>query len=231
MRKINVKELIDFRRKSDRRKNTFITELKATDVIEEEVSSGGRDYWIRSLTALSAAFKDSDNAIISERIENILNDYDPKMLEKTKKMYDRNLQILHNFEDYDFNDLKPTSEIKILSKSRKKGTLEIKGLPIKILLHQIYSFRNLEDIECIGSILFLAKLDSYKPHELGIFAEAVFRFLYDNYGDNYVLSPSDIKITDVMINETVSYQMVLDGQIPSLLYSTLDEIIKLKNKN
>ncbi len=229
MKKINVKDLIDFRRRSERRKKTFVSEFIESTDYEGESTEGGRDYWIRSLTALSKAFKDNDNSVISERIDGILEDYKPNMLNKTKIMYDRNIQILHNFEDYDFNELKPFTEIEVLDKGRKKGIIEIKNLPIKILLHQVYSFRNENDEDSLGCVLFLAKLDNYKPHELGIFAEAVYKFLKDNYSDKYFISPKDIRIIDVMSTVNINYQMVLDKKIPSLLSSTLDEIIKLKN--
>jgi|GEM_PF-1016437 len=231
MKKINVKDLIDFRRRSDRRKKTFVNELNFSENegVENETSIEGRDYWVRSLTALSRAFKEGDNSIIAERIEGILEDYKPDMIRKTQLMYDRNLQILHNYEDFDFSILKPTAEIEILEKSRKKGVLTIKDFPIKVLLHQIYSFDNREGIKSIGCVLFLAKLETYKPHELGIFAEAVFNFLKCNYSDKYLISAEDIRIVDVMTNVNINYQMVLDGEIPSLLINTLDEIITLKN--
>ena len=229
MKKINVKDLIDFRRRTDRRKKTFVSEINIPDDFEKEESAGGRDYWVRSLTALSKAFKNNDNSVISSRIESILEDYEPTMANTTKIMYDRNLQILHNYEDFDFKELKPSVEIIILEKGRKKGVLTIKNLPIKVLLHQIYSFKNDSGIDCVGCILFLAKLDYYKPNELGIFAEAVNKFLEENYADKYFISPEDIRIIDVMSTTNISYKMVLDGEIPPLLNSTLDEIIRLQN--
>lgn len=232
MKRINVKDLIDFRRRSDRRKKTFANEIDLAnlEIVESESSIDARDYWVRSLTALSRAFKEGDNTVIGERIQSILDDYKPNMINSTKMMYDRNLQILHNYEDFDFGILKPTTEIKILEKSRKKGILTIKNFPIKILLHQIYSFENRDGINCIGCVLFLAKLDAYKPHELGMFAETVFTFLEDNYGNNYSISAENIRIVDVMTSTDINYQMVIDGELPSLLTSTLDEILKLRNK-
>ena len=228
MKEISVKDLIDFRRKSDRSKETFIQKLNYSAGGEIEPASGG-DYWVRSLTALSRAFKEGDNSIIVERIKNILEDYQPNMSDKTKTMYDRNLQILYNYEDFDFGELKPTNEIVILEKLRKKGVLSMQGLPVKVLLHQLYSFENEEGNDSLGCVLFLAKLQPYQPTELGIFAEAVFNFLNANYAEKFTISPEDIRILDVMTGTKISYQNVLDGAVPSLLSSTLDEIVKLKN--
>lgn len=230
MKKINIKDLFEFRRRSDKRRYAFVSKLETSNDNDTDISEGGRDYWVRSITALSRAFKENDNSIISDRIDNIINDYEPNMLNKTKIMYDRNLQILHNFEDYDFNELKPSTKIEIIEKGRKKGIINIKNLPIKVLMHQVYSFKNEQDEKFIGSVLFLAKLDNYKPHELGIFAEAVYNFLIENYSDKYFISPENIRIIDVMSTVDINYQMVLNGDIPPLLNSTLDEIVKLKNE-
>ena len=133
MKKINVKDLIDFRRRSDRRKKTFVNDLSFIDDEQKsiEASMDARDYWVRSLTALSRAFKDGHNSIIGERIQSIVEAYKPDMIRKTKIMYDRNLQILYNYEDFNFSNLKPTTEIQILEKTRKKGLLTIKDFPIK----------------------------------------------------------------------------------------------------
>jgi len=229
MKKINVKDLIDFRRRSDRRKKTFVNDLSFINDKQKsiEASIDARDYWVRSLTALSRAFKEGHNSIIAERIQSIVEAYKPDMIRKTKIMYDRNLQILYNYEDFNFSNLKPTTEIQILEKTRKKGVLIIKDFSIKVLLHQIYSFENEKGLS-LGCVLFLAKLDAYKPHELGMFAEAVYNFLDSNYSNRYYVSSKDIRIVDVMTNTNIDYQMVIDGRIPSLLTSTLDEIIKLK---
>ena len=62
-----------------------------------------------------------------------------------------------------------------------------------------------------------------------MFAESVYSFLDLNYSDRYFISSRDVRIVDVMTNVSIDYQMVIDGEIPSLLLSTLDDIIKLKN--
>lgn len=57
-----------------------------------------------------------------------------------------------------------------------------------------------------------------------------YNFLIENYSDKYFISPENIRIIDVMSTVDINYQMVLNGDIPPLLNSTLDEIVKLKNE-
>ena len=73
MKKINIKDLIEFRRRSDKRRYAFVSKLETSNDNDTDISEGGRDYWVRSITALSRAFKENDNSIISDRIDNIIS--------------------------------------------------------------------------------------------------------------------------------------------------------------
>ncbi|MCE3074655.1 hypothetical protein [Chryseobacterium gwangjuense] len=223
MKDIRVKDLIKFRGLSERRQSTFITNLQKEKIEKEKDDSTGGDYWVRSISALNNAFKENDNSFISEKITDILNDYTPKLDKGTKLKYDRNLQILYNYEDFDFRSVTPSEDIEILSKVRKSGVIDIKGFSLKVETHHIYTF-NIEDKNYLGALLFAAQKDGYKPYELGVFAEAIFMFLENNYSEKYIISPSFMKVIDVMTHEIVDYQMVLDGKFPSLIISIIEDI-------
>lgn len=174
MKDIRVKDLVTFKRLTERRKNTFLINLQKEKTVKENDESSGGDYWVRSISALNNAFRENDNRFISDKITDIINDYSPKLNKGTRDKYDRNLQILYNYEDFEFRSLTPTEEIKILSKARKSGIIEIAALSLKVEIHHLYTF-TVDDKEYLGALLFAAQKDGYQQSELGVFAEAIFR--------------------------------------------------------
>ncbi|WP_438969510.1 hypothetical protein, partial [Nonlabens sp.] len=67
MKKVTVKNLIEFRGKNKRTKLTFVHNLKKEKKKSEE-SSGG-DYWISCLSAIRNSFKENDETLLDEKIE------------------------------------------------------------------------------------------------------------------------------------------------------------------
>ena len=184
---------------------------------------GGGDYWVRSLSALSNAIKEKNTEPIKDKIVDISNDFKPNMIKQTKDMYERNLNILHNYEDFDFSNWLPANA-RILSRNSKKAIIDISGIPVQITPSQVYSFEEGED-RYVGAIWFLAKLEGFKKPELGIFAEALHIYLSANFEHSHQVSAKNCLIVDVLNKEEVNYQMIVDSEIPSLLFETL-EIIK-----
>ena len=148
------------------------------------------------------------------------------MIKQTKDMYERNLDILHIYEDFDFNNWLPANAI-ILSKTSKKAIIDISNVPVQITPAQVYSFDEGEK-KYVGAIWFLAKLEGFKKAELGIFAEALHIYLTANFGDNHHISAKNCLIVDVLHQEEVNYQMIVDEEIPSLLLSTLESIKNIR---
>ncbi|WP_299362152.1 hypothetical protein [Winogradskyella sp.] len=65
LKKLPVKKLVEFRRLSKRRQLTFTNRLKSP----KESSSSGGDYWVRSISAISNAFRENDNSYINKKLE------------------------------------------------------------------------------------------------------------------------------------------------------------------
>ncbi|AZA97715.1 hypothetical protein EG353_20230 [Chryseobacterium shandongense] len=105
---------------------------------------------------------------------------------------------------------------------RKSGVIDVKGLSLKVETHHIYTW-NIDDKDFVGAILFAVQKDGYKPNELGVFTEAINTFLQYNYADKYIVSPTFVKVVDVMTNEIIDYQMILDKKIPSLIMSSIED--------
>lgn len=222
MKDIRVKDLVKFRGLSEGRKATFFKNLQKEKIAKEKDDDSGGDYWVRSISAINNTFKENDNKFIADKIVDILNDYTPTLDNGTKVKYDRNLQILHNYEDFNFRSITPSEDINILSKVRKNGVIDVKGLSLKVETHHIYTW-TLDDKDFVGAILFAAKKDGYNINELGIFAEAINTFLQYNYADKYIVSPSFVKVVDVITNEIIDYQMILDKKILSLMMSSIED--------
>lgn len=220
MKKISVKNIIAFRKKSDKSKKTFLKSLKKVKVVDTE--SGG-NYWVRSISAISNAFRTNDNEYIKDKIEDISADYNITKRKQTKDMYQRNLDILYNYEDFDFSTWYPNKTFKIIDKANKKSIIEINRVPVQVLPNQIFSFTK-NKIEYIGAVWFVAKLDGYSKAEFGIFAETLFNYLRNNFSKKYEVSAEYCLVVDLLNIDEVNYQMVLDDKIPSILKETLKSI-------
>ena len=222
MENVAISKLVEFRRKTERSKRTFAEKLYHPPV-QRKSEDGGGDYWVRSLSAINNAYKANDNQIILDKIEDISGDLENTSILKTKSMYERNLQILHNFEDIDFKDLIPVTEFEFLERQAKKANFDVNDFPIKIKFNQLYSFNENESI-FLGGVLFVAKLGGYTKGELGIFTEAFFRYLNQKYSNDYQISMKNVKVIDVLTLNEVTYDMLEDGVVPRYLESTIDSI-------
>lgn len=219
MKKISVKNIIAFRSKPEKNQKAFLNNLDKDKGANPE---GGGDYWVRSLSALSAAVKEKSAEPVKKKISDISNDFVPALTKQTKDMYTRNLSVLHNYENFDFENWLPT-DYEVLNKTSKKAIIEIDDIPVQITPSQVFSFEE-EDKRYVGAVWFLAKLKNFKKPELGVFAEALHIYLDSNFEKDYRISPKNCLVVDVLSMEEINYQMLLDGEIPSLLRETLQNI-------
>jgi hypothetical protein len=220
MKKISVKNIIAFHRKSEKSKKAF---LKSLNKIQVSDSDGGGNYWVRSISALSNTFKTNNNQYIKDKIDDISGDYEKSTLKRTKDMYQRNLDILFNYEDFDFSIWYPNNTFQILNKASKKAIIEINKIPVLALPNQIFTFIE-KEVKYIGAVWFIAKLNGYSKSELGIYAEVLYNFLKANFSKEYKIKPENCLIVDVLNLDEVTYKMILDEEIPALLEQTLQSI-------
>lgn len=223
MRKLTVKKIVEFRRKSERSKKTFITNLKLST---EKISTGKeRDYWVRSLSAIKKAYKTENYQIISDKIEKLEEKLKAANYHITKIMYQQNLKILRNYQDFDFKKIKPIGVIKPLKTQSVSMVLTIRELDVEVKSQYVFSFQN-GDVDEVGAIWFIAQKDGFKQDELGMFADVLYRYLKTNF-KKFTINPQFCIAVDTFNKFEINYSQILEGEIPRRLSSTLDEIKKM----
>jgi hypothetical protein len=219
--KLPVKKMVEFRRLSEARRITFTNRLKAP----KEVSSDGGNYWVRSICAIGTAFKTNDNGVIKERLDYLLNDFKLTERNQTKIMYQRNIDILEKYQDFDFSIWRPSANLKFLSKPKFKSIIEMKGLPIQINPSHVYSYGQ-KNNESVGGIWFITWLEGFKLGDLGIYSEALYRYLSHHYSKDFIINPAACIIVDAPKANAIGYNQILNGEIPSIIDKTLNSINK-----
>lgn len=225
MKKISVNNIIKFRQKAEKNQQAFLNSLKRKSLVQETTEGGGGNYWVRSLSAMSNAFKEISNKPVKDKISEIVDLFTPNLTKQTKDMYQRNLDILHNYEDFDFSKWQPETA-KIISKKAKKTIIYLNNVPVQITPSQIFSFEK-DEKKYVGAIWLVAKLDKYKEEELGMFAEALFIYLSNNFSEEYFISQENCLVVDVLDKKEVNYKMIVDEEISSVFDSVLQQIKKL----
>jgi len=224
MKNLSVKKIIEFRRKSDRAKKTFAQILKLEK--EKKESDGGGDYWISSLSAISNSYKRNNLQFIRDKIYELEEKFENTDFQRTKTMYERNIDILYKYEVFDFKIWKPNEHITYIKKHKSDFVLSIQGLPIEAVPHYVFYLQN-KDIKEIGAIWFIAKLDGYREAELGMFTDILYRNLKNNFSKDYTLNPRYCIAVDVVNNFAVNYYQIEKGEVPSILDKTIGEIKKV----
>ncbi len=222
MKKISINNIIKFRLREEKTRKTFLNGLNKEREIKSEESGG--NYWVRSLSAISNAFKLNNTEPIKNKIDEILSLFSPSLTNQTKDMYDRNLSILYNYEDFDFSNWIPEN-FQIISKSKRKTIIYIDTIPVQITPSQIYTYEK-NGKKYVGAIWFVAKLKGYKKEELGMFAEALFIFIANNFDDSYEIQPENCLVVDVLGKQEINYKNLLDEDVPAILNFTLELIKK-----
>lgn len=224
MKKISVKDLVEFRRKSDRGKKTFIENVKSNRI--EKSTDGGGDYWIPSLSAIRNSYRSLELNLIDEKIDELKEKLNNNKHTITKNMYQRNIEILRRYKDMDFKKLRPNSKLSFLKKTSGNSLLTVKGLQIEVKPCHIYTFEK-DDEEKVGAIWFTAKINGYLIEEIGLFCDMLYRFLRNNYSKKYHLIPKYCIVVELLSGKVIDYSEIESGKISQLLASTLDEINRL----
>ncbi|MGX5685683.1 hypothetical protein ACWKWW_14065 [Chryseobacterium cucumeris] len=223
MKKISINNIIKFRLKSDKSQKGFLNTISKEVELKSE---GGGNYWVRSLSAMNNAIRLNSTEPIKDKITEILGLFSPSLTNQTRDMYQRNLNILYNYEDFDFSIWLPEN-YQIISKTNKKSIIYIETIPVQITPSQIYSFEK-EGKQYVGAIWFVAKLEGYNVSELGMFSEALFIYLSNNFDQNFSIFPQNCLVVDVLGKQEISYQNLIDDKVPAILTSTLKLIKNIK---
>jgi hypothetical protein len=141
-------------------------------------------------------------------------------------MYKRNMGILYNYEDYDLKKWRPSKQIKLLKKNKDNSVLIIKGLEVYATPHHVFMFRK-NNVEELGAIWFIAKLNGFRKDELGMFADILYRYLKTHFSKDYILNSKYCIAVDVFNKFEINYSQLEKEEIPLILNSTLDEIKKM----
>ena len=224
MKKITVKNLVEFRKKTDRGKRSFVERIKSNKA--ETSKEGGGDYWVSSLSAVCRAFKNDDPNVIDDKIIELQQKIADTVVTITKNMYQRNIAVLQSCKNIDFRKIRPSGRLLFLSRAGSNPILVIKGVQVEARPNLIYLFGKKGE-ESIASIWFVAKKDGYSIEEIGMFSEMTYRFLKHNYMKKYQLAPKYCVAIDILKNQIVNYSDIENGTISPILNQTLDQIVKL----
>jgi len=141
-------------------------------------------------------------------------------------MYQRNIDILYQYEGFDLKNWLPSKKIHFVKKHLADSVLTVKDLQIQALPHHVFTFEK-NGIEEVGAIWFIAKLGGYRKGELGLFAEILHRYLKMNYSKNYTLILKHCMAVDVTSRSVVNYSQLQNFEIPTLFIPTINEIKQL----
>ncbi len=228
MKIISVTDIVDFRRKSSKSKQTFALNVKfGTD---EDNTDGGGNYWIRSISAINKSYKLNDiQPVIDKRRELINLSQTADSLRKRTNCED-NIEILNTFEDMDFENLRPNSELTFKSKKKEHSLLVLKGVKVKMNPSHIFTF-NMNKEENIGAIWFIAKKNGFSMPELGIYSDMLYKYLSARFGRAYPINTQYCIAVDLFHGSSVNYQQLTDRKIRKLLDQTIDELRGLMSFN
>ncbi len=223
MKTLTIKNLIEFRGKSDGSKKFFAQSLKLDK--EQEHSEGGGNYWAICLSAIGSSYKNNDTQSVSDKIDEFEDASKTTEYERTRVMYKRNLDILRRFEDYDFDELRPSENFKTLTKPRWQQVLAINGLPVKVTPSHVFTFGN-KDAKEIGAIWYVAQLGGFREEELAMYVDITHNYLETHYSEKYTINPQYCIVMDVCSGFSINYAQLQEGGIPRVLNSTTKEIVK-----
>ena len=225
MEKIRIKELVQFRRKSERSKITLVNNLKLNKTSEIDSSSGG-DYWISCLSAIANSFKYDTIEFLGEKIDLLIEKIRTTEDKRIKNEFQRNIDVLYSFGDFDFQEIKPNTVLKFLKKPTDKSILDINGLPIQAKPDHVFTF-SINNSEEIGAVWFVAQLDGFDKVELGMFVDILYRYLDKHFSKDFYVNTSYCIAVDVNKAQRISYKDIEEGRIPKLLEQTVNDIKKL----
>lgn len=205
MIKISVSDVIKFIRKSEKSRITFIALLKKPKIKKDDEESGG-NYWVHSCSTISQVFRSEELKQLDLKIEVLAEKKRNASFERSKNMFQRNIEVLSGAKEFDFGELKPYFDVKYLKNT--KSILELYGVPIQIIPNHVFVHQE-NDIEKVGAIWFVSKKDGYSQRELGVFVFSLYEYLVSMYASKYEISLEYCTVFDVTIGNRINYKEVL----------------------
>ena len=219
MQKLTAKKIIEFRRLPQTRKKTFANNLNKPI----EKSESGGDYWISCVSALTSACKTNNNKLINDKIDFLLNQLRETSYKQTKDMYQKNINILTSYKEYDFTKLKPKKTSEFLTMPNTKSILTVKGLSIQVSPNHVFTFKNDQKDE-VGAIWFIAQLNGFKYDELQIFSELLYKYLAANYAKKHNINSNFCIAVDVVTQKEFKHSKIAKSDAESLLELTISDL-------
>jgi len=223
MEKITIKKLIEFRRKSDKSRLTLMTNLRKEKApgIEKPKDTGG-DYWISCISALGKIFLTNDKDFIREKIDYLQTKIDAASDLRTKQRFQKNIDLLVCFEDFDFSSIRPTEKLTYHKKQDDKAILLINDLPLYVNPYHVFSFSN-KGINEVGAVWFIAQKNGFTTGELGMFCDVLHRYLVTHFSEDYIINPAYCIAVDIFKCQSINYTHIQSSDIVSFLDSTIEE--------
>lgn len=138
-------------------------------------------------------------------------------------MYQRNIDILISFKDFNHTEVRPAKILKFETVQKVQKVLSVDNLPLYINPSLVFSHERHGKTE-IGAIWLVPKLHGFKKVELGMFCELLHEFLTKNYSDNYQISDDLCIAIDTFGAQKVAYKDLLSGEVPFMIQKTVEEI-------
>lgn len=229
MEKITVKELIEFREKtSEKSKKNYAQKLKfrKPKVKVEGKKKGGGNYWSISNSCIQNVFKDGTEEYYDTKIDEAIISKEIEQRERFKIMYQRNIDILSNFKEFDILNLRPENIQNFESVHKEERIVYISNYPIYLNPNLVFSLER-NGKKQIGALLLISQLDGYKKAELGMFCEMLYRFLELNFSNDFQIAEDYCITIDTCFSKTMTYSDLSNGTVPSLIKPTIEEIKKL----
>jgi len=224
MKELPIKKLIEYNSYSDRRKSTMLGKLQQVESVFSN-SKDARDYWHRSLTAIRKSFKLNDYQFLIDRIKFITDDLSKTTVRTTKIMYERNIQILNNFLEFDYTRLMPSHKVRFIPQTTEVSIISVSGIQLKIHGDDLFSYES-NGVVHIGAVWFVASKDGYRNDELAIFVDALYRMLDNNLSDDYIINADYCFVVDAMKKNVLTYSQIMRKPTKSKLDLIASEISK-----
>jgi hypothetical protein len=230
MQKIAIKELVDFRRKStDNAKKNFAYKLKnriPKEKAKDDENPKGGNYWVTSTSCIYNVFKHNKNDFYEIKIEELINKRESTEDKKVRSMFQQNIDILNNFKDFNFDDIRPIKILKFVTVQTVHKVFNVNDFPLYLNPSLLFSHDRNGKTE-LGAIWLVPQIHGFKKNELGMFCEILHDFLIKNYSTDYQVSDDLCVAIDTFNAQKVVYHEMLTGEIPFLVKKTLEEIKSL----
>ncbi|MFN4315183.1 MAG: hypothetical protein ACK4E0_12865 [Chitinophagaceae bacterium] len=186
-------------------------------------SDSGGDYWISCISAITSACKNNNNELITDKIDFLLAQQKSTAFKRTKDMYQRNIDILSGYKDYDFTKLKPKKTTEFLTRPNVKHILTIKGLSVQVFPNHVFTYKN-DSTNEVGAIWFVAQLNGFKNDELQIFSELLYKYLSANYSKKHVINSNFCTAIDVVTQKEFKHSKIINTGAESVLDLTISDL-------